>query len=135
MMLNAVEDIASGRGRPLWRNSAWNPIQPAPRSDPGSDSDSDSSSDILIRVITFQEGEYESLGEVREDMRLLADKINDLNGTNERLGCEVVVLASRCERQWRRIDALEDQVDELRRGEVPAVVVDGGVAGPPKQGS
>jgi len=84
----------------------------------------------------FQEGEYELLGEVREDMRLFAVKINDLIGVNERLGGEVMVLASRCERQQRKIDALEDQVDELRRGQVPlVVVVDGRVVGSLKQRS
>jgi len=86
-------------------------------------------------VITFQEGEYESLGEVREDMRLFANKINDLIGTNEHLGGEIVVLASRCERQRRRIDALEDQVDELQVGKVPSVVlVDSVAASPPMKG-
>jgi len=132
-MLDAVEDIASGRGRPLSPDRVRHQTPPAARSDSGSDTDSDTDNDIPIRAITFQEGEYESLGEVREDMRLFAIKINDLIGVNERLGGEVVVLASRCERQQRRINALEDQVDELRRGEIPSVVVVGdAVTGPPK---
>ena len=135
-MLDAVEDIASGRGRPLSPDRSRHQTPPVAHSDSGSDTDSEAGNDIPIREITFQEGEYESLGEVREDMRLFAVKINDVIGVNERLGGEVVVLASRCERQQRRIDALEDQIDEFRRGEVPSVVVvNKGSTSPPERRS
>jgi len=98
-MMDALDDIAAGRASPLSDESSVDDDIPVP----------------FLRGI--RDVEYDNLGQVAGDIQALADGYGAVRALLERVLGEKVVLEERVDRQGRWITALENQVDEMSRGE------------------
>ena len=98
-MMDALDDIAAGRSSPMSDGSSTDDNVPVP----------------FLRG--RKDVDYDNLGQVAGDIQALADGYEAVRSLLERILGEKLVLEECVERQGRWITDLEEQVDEMRRGE------------------
>jgi len=107
-MIDALNDIAAGKG-----------------SSPMSESSEHSYQDIADVLFTARD-RYDSIGDVIDDLRTLGSCHNRLVDVLDRALGTIMVLENEMERDWRRINKLEDTIDTLKadgsRGPVEATL-------------